>query len=82
MVKLFKCKSSAYTSPFIFAMSFSGFIKGKRACFKNQVLGNVGKMVYAKLKLTQLIREPTVIFWRLKGIEGMSADCVQSITKI
>lgn len=39
-------------------------------------------MVYAKLKLTRLIREPTEISWRLQGIEGMSADCVESVAEI
>lgn len=63
-------------------MSFSDFIKGKRDCFKNQLLHNVGKMAYAKLKLMWLIRESTEISRRLQGIEGMSADCVESITEI
>lgn len=63
-------------------MSFSDFIKRKRACLKNPVLGNVGKMLYAKQKVTQLIRESTEVFWRLQTIERMSADCVQPITEI
>lgn len=61
-------------------MSFSHFIKRKRAGFKNQDFGHVGKIVYAKLKLTQLIGESTEIFFsRLQAVEGVSADCVQTI---
>lgn len=61
-------------------MSFSHFVKGKRTGFKSQGLGHVGKMVYAKLKVTQLIRESTEIFFsRLQAVEGVSTDHVQTI---